>query len=129
MPPSTGVLDNSSRSLSRRLRGAASNLEELRKGWNRWDLGSGFETHDDIYERLEAISSRVSAIQSDLVKLEALVGGGIGLGVGIEDKVEEALVQDTVTLTCREFFILQTVFSLHASKVYGTDGTEGTATG
>jgi len=100
--PSAGLIDEKSRSLSRSMKECACTLENLRKRWGRNESLSG---DDELFKSLETISSSLSKIKEELSNIGALVGENV-------DDQEETL-PDTVVMTFREYFILQTVFSLY----------------
>jgi len=100
--PSVGVIDEKARSTSRSMKECACNLDNLRKVWGRKESIRG---DDSLCKSLDTISSSLSKIKEEVSNIGTLIGEDVC------DK--EEMVPDTVVMTFREYFILQTVFSLY----------------
>lgn len=109
MYPSAGIIYDESQSISRRLKDTSITFNSLRKKW-----GSKHDYNNDreLYDRLGSISRKVSEIHDELVKM--------GRTLDEEVNPEDIGATETVTITSKEFVLLQNVFGIYTGEVMGT---------
>lgn len=120
MHPSVGVMDDTSRALSRSLKEAATNLNVLRNHWNHRNQTRELGKDASIYDHLENISSRISEIQLELSGIRSILDAAV-----VPDAPGVPDLPEKVMMNAREYLILQKVFYLYMQGINGENATIG----
>ena len=104
--PTTGLIDSSTGGIVTCLKKIATQLRTFSKIWGKKPCN---KRDEEIYKRLLCINRKVSQIQTELQTIGTLMEESI--------ETNEISIPETITLTTREFAILNKVFMKYTESI------------
>lgn len=106
MNHSVAVFDNTSRSISKCMKSISNQIQKLNRKWMK---KKHRDSDSEVFSRMTIISDRITDIQDELVS--------IGEILDEEVETEHVIIPDKVTITGKEFVLLNNVFMQYMSDL------------
>lgn len=96
---SVGVFDNTSRSISKCLKSVSNQVQILNR---KWIKKKNSDSDSEVFSRMTTIENKITDIQEEI--------NSIGIIMEEEVEIEHVDIPDNVTITRKEFVLLNSVF-------------------
>ena len=103
---SVGVFDTTSRSISKCLKSVSNQVQILNRKWIKKKFS---DSDSEVFSRMTTIANRITEIQEELIS--------IGLLLDEDVETEHVIIPDNVTITGKEFVLLNSVFAQYMSDL------------